>query len=190
MSSTLHTLIVDSPRLKKSPTIKFPLLADLSIDTLRSEPLAPYPQTFFPALRRLHVADCCYVRPRELWRDLAAYAPTLTHLRLSYVEEGDELLHMLRALLQRPSEVNGADAAPAVPDGTPKLCYASVEPSWAMSETLETGLLSLAEDMENKKERSVAKFRLLEMKKDRYSTEEAYDDWLDLMGGGDGPWAL
>ena len=106
------------------------------------------------------------------------------------VEEGDELLHMLRALLQRPSEVNGADAAPAVPDGTPKLCYASVEPSWAMSETLETGLLSLAEDMENKKERSVAKFRLLEMKKDRYSTEEAYDDWLDLMGGGDGPWAL
>ncbi|KIP08963.1 hypothetical protein PHLGIDRAFT_355069 [Phlebiopsis gigantea 11061_1 CR5-6] len=188
-SPTLRTLIVDAPRLKKSLTIRFPHLTDLSIDTFRSEPRAPDPHTFFPSLRRLHVADCRYIAPHELWRDLAAYAPTLTHLRLSCVEEGDELLHMLRKLLQWPSKVTGRDATVAIPEATPKLCYAWVQPGQAMSETLADGLIGLAEGKENTQEHSTVKFHLIRTDEEYYKSEVAFDDWLDLVSGGDGPWA-
>ena len=203
-SPTLHTLVIHDPRLMKSLTIKFPLLTDLCIQQFRSEPRASDPHTYFPAVRRLHIANCEDLRHDELWRDLAAYTPGLTHIRLSRLMGDDQFLRMLRALLQvpprsrskdkrGPSSANSptAEAPLDIPEGLPHLQYACIDLSCYAAVEFEEGLLKLAEDIREGPANGAQLDLILDSYDTRYYSQSAAErHWLDLLNGGNGPWCL
>lgn len=209
-STTLLTLSIyhyDFPLHLKHSRLRFPVLRDLSLCTFNQyEPDndADYP---FPTLQRAHISTLYKLSDvEEPFAALASMAPNVAVLRMSGVSEDPRLPLFLRTLLRAPSD----DAPVPIPsDGVdpeviakylPQLRTVIVEAT-QFEDYAELGLLAEEEEQNVMMARLTAvaevcatrrngepKLHLIPPRLGVYTAPLALAHWLDVIGGGEGPW--
>lgn len=181
------------------PTLAFPVLANLSIPTVDCwEELAVTP---FPSLQRLHIHNMWVDDPDCIWAVLAQACPSIAAVRLSgiYSYFAGHLPQILRALLRVPATACPTILPAQINDETmmllerlPRVTQVTIEeaidpdgaryppPSGPPREIVALHEISRACEGEHRLS--------INSDAERYEEETAWTDWLDVVGGGDGPW--
>ncbi|EKM49554.1 uncharacterized protein PHACADRAFT_265096 [Phanerochaete carnosa HHB-10118-sp] len=208
----VETLVVHQARYDLVfSMLKFPALRDLSLDGLSSS--SEINISRFPALRRLHLGSSQVLL--DFWSDLAHFARSLTHLRISGIALSRTISPFLLILLDLPIQnhaesiaairrdneytLSSADAANAVAfaEGLPALEHIVIQP-------YKIGIVSRRAP--GIREHYLMKYGLVRIARacaqaqgtkklyvlpdsPAYSVDEARRDWLEMVEGGDGPWS-
>ncbi|GJE99622.1 hypothetical protein PsYK624_158930 [Phanerochaete sordida] len=211
------TLMVHATRYGiVDPALAFPRLRDLAIDGFVPVPPA-LAAPCFPSLRRIHVDGGPNVGS-NFWRELGRAAPSLTDIRLSDVtRDFTNLLAVMipiviqmpagvvrHSLLASPTELlharRCAAAVPALTNVVVVPPFIRSEDPFGYSWNARVNIMTLLrydcsqQDLEELAAASAqghgtGRLVMLPEQED-YTREEAYNDWLDVVGGSDGPWRM
>lgn len=184
--------------------LRFPSLHDLTLPELY---FVPYEPTL-PGLKRLHFANFSLNGPHgshsSFWRQLeTSFAPSLETVRVSNIGFAPLLSAVIRILLESPAPSEEERIPPAAANvSSPGLPHQGRLPH------LEHVIIQLPNESNSGRYRPPAVLAALESiaastqgkarqlsvvegaSGGRYQRDQAWRDWLDVMGGGDGPWAV
>lgn len=208
-SPTLCTLFLHGSyfAISQVPVVPFPSLSSLTTPALRAVlSNSHYP---LPSLRRLHI-NSSHNSP-QIWRRISTHARSVTHVRLSGLQLDLDIAPFLRLLLDAPPP--SSLALKDLHIGSAGMCYApgseqersaqeiaaripSIErvyvqpramagPQSATQVHMETGLRDVALMCVGREKR---KLFVLPARK-RSTEKESREHWMDVVQGGDGPWA-
>lgn len=191
---TLEILTVMLPgclgsAMKPNPVRKgFPMLKSLTCLDVYHKPLAP-------ELRRLHLLDCS--RTSEGWTD----GPHLEWLYISGCEQSSSLADIVRRFLNPDHLAHPEEDSPILPLHPSRMAVVAPQPyPWAKFEMCGTGrrkhsmmMNGLKELVAEEKQNHPGTQRFMLLPKRQppvYSVRQAYQDWLDVCGGGNGCWVM
>lgn len=218
-SPTLVTLVITLHRvgynnLAIRSGLHFPRLLDLYIPTLlrRLKPEPPARPSTFPVLERLHTSGSAAPDALELWEHIAELAPSVETVRLSNVDHNKLLPPLLCILLDLPVLLVGDSVSfgvttdyftPHIPRATaiaaklPNLKHIIVQPykdaaSFIPSHsTFMQAIMSILLNRIVKATLTNARrLWVAEAASRMYGNVQAREDWLDVVSGGTGAWAL
>ncbi|EKM49562.1 uncharacterized protein PHACADRAFT_188658 [Phanerochaete carnosa HHB-10118-sp] len=216
---TIHCINANTVALTLAKqSIAFLELTDLSISDFFLPSSISIIKGRFPSLRRLHVShDTMRFKSVKFFEALASTLPTITHLRFAWYDQDGDFAALLCEILRDPaSEDNNQETglqyvfppwsdiaieARKVAETLEKLKVIIVQLAMLTPDTLaapgvtheamETSLENVAR--EDRSGLGRGQFILLPASpeaRNYYTVQEAKKDWLDLVGGGDGPWSL
>lgn len=187
----------------------FPHLRHLSLPSPDLRYRDPEVESYIcPAVERLHFTHWALYGGVQLYEAIVALAPSATCVRLTGIKQNRWLGSFLRALLDVPGHnriqpdieeateiaVHFANIAALLPN----IHSFIVQPGkyddsgWSctgaeMHDVMKWDLESLVRDIEDRDPGG----RQLVVLEDTegYGSSQALEDWLDVVGGGDGPWA-
>lgn len=220
VAANLETLAIHGDILRftlfSNPiTVDFPSLTRLSVPRFRPppEPRDRNSTSRFPVLTHLHVCEYKTLlhKPLEFWHGLAQYAPSLTHLRLSHVRCNDSVYGFLQVFLglpalsphnahwmYRPGSQSALEATeitaqlPHLRNVCVQLGASEVrvqEGGWCGTQfnpRTEDALREMAE----RSEQGLGERNLRLVDGREYTIDQARDDWMDSVNGGDGAWTV
>ena len=206
----LKTLMIhDSPHFDvTAASLSFPLLTDLSTDFLRSRGDSTL-RARFPCIRRLHLSEC--YTTYGCWDEIALLAPSITHVRFSGISMDAGIAPFLRVLLDIPADVpygfHSASTYDYYVSGSRMATHATeiaavvryLKEVYVQLRSCRVGTETTVCHAQTKSELEyITKAGAVGLGNGRlyllnpsesYDLRAACEDWLDVVDGGDGPWA-
>lgn len=204
---TLLTLFVHTTPIIIVNTfgIHFPLLEDLSLNTLTSTgSSSSRKRDDFPSLRRLQLRGHV---THSVWEEVLRMSPAVTHVRLDGFHPNPHLPLLLRVLLGDPQTAVAIPArnteealnAASIASHLPFLKTVFVRPliiqnlgmnhyQFRAYQWMRYGLESLASLCASGMGQGML-YMIPGVPSLDVQIKEPFTDWLDVVGGGDGPWS-
>jgi hypothetical protein len=162
----------------------FPLLQDLSIACTIERLSMTFPPTppLMPNLRRLHLFSNASEISRI--RSFISGSPQITHIRLSNSPDEAWLVQFLEAALRKESEIL------RLPGGLKQLIVQPAESPYNLNAYYGTMMMRFFNVRDKFKDFETRHEIVALTPECYYRAEDAMEDWLDIVAGGDGCWCM